>query len=145
MYTVHCSTIQFGENELSTPTSSTSLNTTASHEASLDRSKIGSPADGRKLNGSGEQGSGINSGIAAAQNSEVRPVTVKPVGSKTLTGSYPGDHRAPSKDVAAQSLATAADNGGPRNRVGQFDKPSTGAPMKFGSGAGESEYEGTGA
>jgi hypothetical protein len=29
------------------------------------------------------------------QNSELRPVTVKDVGSKTLEGSHAGDHRAP--------------------------------------------------
>src|SRR5262249_4044827 len=125
-----------GENMSETPTSSNGLNTSATHEASLDRSQIGSPADGRKLNGSGEQGTGVNSGIAASQNSEVRPVIVKQTGHKTITGSNPGDHRAPSQDTAKAPLNSAADNGGPRNRVGQFDKPSTGAPVKYGSGSG---------
>ena len=133
------------EEMMSTSTSSNGLNTSKHADASLDRSHIGSPADGRKLNGSGTSGSGINSGIAASQNSEVRPISVKQVDHVALEGSNKGDHRFPSKDTAAASLASAADNGGPRNRVGQFDKPSTGAPEKFGSGSGESEYEGAGA
>src|SRR4051812_12280233 len=77
--------------------------------------------------------------------SQVNVGPIKPEGSKTLEGSYSGDHRTNPGDVAAASLATAADNGGPRNRVGQFDKPSTGAPEKFGSGSAESDYEGAGA
>lgn len=65
-------------------------------------------------------GSGINQGIAASQPSELSPVTVKPVDRKTLAGSTPGDFRNQPGDVAKASLARAADNGGPRNDVGQF-------------------------
>jgi len=46
--------------------------------------------------------------------------SAKPVDSKTIQGSYPGDHRAPSQDTAKASLFKAADNGGPRASVGQF-------------------------
>ncbi|MCU1271136.1 MAG: hypothetical protein JWN74_2430 [Acidobacteriaceae bacterium] len=77
--------------------------------------------------------------------SQVPAPVAKPVDRKTIEGSTPGDFRSNPGDVAAASVAIAADNGGPRNRVGQFDKPSSGAPEKFGSGSGESEYEGAGA
>ena len=46
-------------------------------------------------------------------------IGVKPVDSRTVEGSFPGDHRAPSRDSAAASLRSAADNGGPRNPAGQ--------------------------
>ena len=105
---------------MSTPTSSNGVNTTAAHEQTLDRSRIGSPADGRKLNATGSQGVTINSGLNVGQNSEVKPITVKPVDSKTITGSYAGDHRSPSRDTVKESLNRAADNGGPRSAVGQF-------------------------
>ena len=100
-----------------TPTSSNGINTSATHEATLDRSKIGSPADGRKLNGTGEQGSSVTSGMAASQNSELRPVTVNPVDFKTVTGSFAGDHRTKTGDVAKDSVNRAADNGGPREAM----------------------------
>jgi hypothetical protein len=63
---------------------------------------------------------GINSGLAAEQNSQLRPVSVKPVDRRTIEGSTPGDFRAKPGDVSKASLMRAADNGGPRNDVGQF-------------------------
>lgn len=47
-------------------------------------------------------------------------VSVKPVDRKTITGSYAGDSRSNPGDVAKSSLNQAADNGGPRARMGQF-------------------------
>lgn len=45
----------------------------------------------------------------------------RPVDSRTLTGSYPGDHRQPSKDVAKSALHQAAEGQrGPRSSAGQF-------------------------
>lgn len=98
---------------MATPTTSNSLNTTAAHEASLKNNGIGSPADGRRLNGSGTQGSDVNSGIAASQNSEVRPVEVKQVGHKTIEGSNAGDHR------SQAAPAVLPDNPAPREPRGQ--------------------------
>ena len=43
----------------------------------------------------------------------------KPVDANHLEGSNKGDHRAHPGDVAAASVAKAADNGGPRQPVGQ--------------------------
>jgi len=126
---------------MGTPTTS-GINTSATHEASLDRSKIGSPADGRKLNATGSTGVTINSGLNVGKNSEVTPITVKQVDHKTIEGSNPGDHRAQPGDTANESLNRAADNGGPRNRVGQFDKPVDGKPIRYGSGSGESQGTG---
>lgn len=60
----------------------------------------------------------INSGMACG--SQLPAPTAKPVDSKTIVGSYPGDHRAQSGDTAKASLDACADNGGPRNSVGQF-------------------------
>lgn len=98
---------------MATTTSSNSINTTAAHEATLDRSQIGSPADGRKLNSTGTQGSGVTSGMAASQNSEVRPVAVKQVDHKTIEGSNPGDSR------AQGAPAVLPNNPAPRTAVGQ--------------------------
>lgn len=67
----------------------------------------------------------------------------KPVDHKTLEGSTPGDFRANPGDVAAASLATAADNGGPRNQVGQFDAPPSVTSKLHGSGSTESQGTGT--
>lgn len=122
MYTVQCSKSNW-RMKLSTPTSSNGINTTASHDASLDRSQIGSPADGRKLNGSGSLGSGVNSGIAASQNSEVRPVVVKQVDHNALIGSNRGDHRAP--NTGAGVTDSFKNQAGPRGET--TDTPNAGA------------------
>ena len=105
-------------NRMATPTSSNGLNTSAHSEKSLDRSHIGFPADGRKLNGSGTTGTSINSGVNAAQPSELRPVTVKDVDSKTLEGSHAGDHRAPNTGAGVTDFAKNAP--GPRDPARQF-------------------------
>lgn len=103
-------------NIMPTPTSSNGLNTSKHADASLDRSHIGSPADGRKLNSSGVQGTDINSGIAASQPSELRPVTATPVDSKTITGSFSGDHRAP--NTGANTTDAFKNQAGPRGETG---------------------------
>jgi hypothetical protein len=78
------------------------------------------------------RGANIESGSApisgGARNDLNRGATVqgrqqenaKHVDQKCIEGSYPGDTRANPGDVAKPSLGKAADNGGPRNRVGQF-------------------------
>jgi hypothetical protein len=96
---------------MSTPTSSTGINATAQHDAALDNKHIGSPADSRRLNSTGSQGSGINSGIAVTQNSEVRPITVKDVDSTVITGS----HKSGNDNVSAKFSTDAFKNqAGPR-------------------------------
>jgi len=60
-----------------------------------------------------EDVSGMNAGSG-------RAINVKLVDANHLEGSNKGDHRTPDKDTAKASLAKAADNGGPRKRVGQF-------------------------
>ena len=72
------------------------INTTNDHEATLRNGKIGDPADGRRLNNTGTKGSSVTSGMNVGQNSAVTPVSVKPVDRRTIEGSTPGDHRAPS-------------------------------------------------
>jgi|SRR5208283_164176 len=58
--------------------------------------------------------SGLNAGAG-------RAINVRPVDCLTVTGSTPGDHRAPSPDTAAASVQHAAVGvGSPRARVGQF-------------------------
>ena len=108
---------------MATPTSSNGLNTSAHSEASLDRSHIGSPADGRRLNGSGTAGSGVTQGMAAAQPSELRPVTVKDVDSNTIEGSHTGDHRAP--NTGAGVTDSFKNQAGPRGET--TDTPNAGA------------------
>jgi hypothetical protein len=49
-----------------------------------------------------------------------RNTPAKPVDRRTITGSYPGDSRLNKGDTAKASLNQAADNGGPRARMGQF-------------------------
>lgn len=122
---------------MSTPTSET-LNG-GSTLAPSQNSDANKSSEGVKLPGATGTDS-INSGMNVS--TQVPSPVAKPVDFKAITGSYAGDHRSNPGDVAAASVATAADNGGPRNRVGQFDKPSTGAPEKFGSGSGESEGAG---
>jgi hypothetical protein len=53
-------------------------------------------------------------------NANQIPIVVKPVDRLTIQGSYPGDSRSKPGDTAKASLDKAADNGGPRNSVGQF-------------------------
>src|SRR5690348_16953310 len=108
---------------MATPTSSNGLNTSAHSEASLDRSHIGSPADGRRLNGSGTAGSGVTQGMAAAQPSELRPVSVKNVDAKTIEGSHAGDHRAP--NTGAGVTDSFKNQAGPRGET--TDTPNAGA------------------
>lgn len=61
-----------------------------------------------------ENVSGLNAGSG-------RATSVKPVDSRTIEGSTPGDHRTASKDTAASSLHQAAEGqGGPRSTRGQF-------------------------
>ena len=93
-----------------TPTSSNGLNNNAD---SLKNHQIGSPADGRRLNGSGTPGTDINSGITASQNSELRPVMVTPVDCKVIEGSGSGDSRAEA-DFSMDSFQNQA---GPRGET----------------------------
>ena len=63
-------------------------------------------------------------------------VNVKPVDSKTVQGSYAGDHRSKPGDVAASSLRTASGSDkGPRDGMGQFPLggrvPAPSAPQSF--------------
>ena len=56
-----------------------------------------------------------------------RAIDVKRVDRRTIEGSTPGDHRAPSKDVAKASLTQAAEGqGGPRSAQGNS---RTGEPI----------------
>ena len=71
--------------------------------------------------------SGLNAGAG-------RGIAVKPVGSRTIEGSTPGDHRAPSKDTAKNSLHQAAEGqGGPRSSRGQFPNGRADTAAKGGS------------
>lgn len=60
-----------------------------------------------------ENVSGLNAGSG-------RAISVQPVDARNIEGSYKGDTRRAPGDTAKSSLAKAADNGGPRQRVGQF-------------------------
>lgn len=68
---------------------------------------------GQKQTASGAAGSGITAGMGAAQNSQVRPITVTPVDRKTIEGSTPGDFR------SQAAPAILPDNPGPRDPKGQ--------------------------
>jgi len=72
----------------------------------------------------------ITSGMACSSPLPASVVVV-PVDRLTLQGSYPGDSRANPGDVAKQSLAQAADSGGPRASVGQarLSKYETSGPL----------------
>jgi hypothetical protein len=77
--------------------------------------KIGGPEDDKTLGNPGAvAGSSVTSGMAAAPNSQVRPITVKPVDRKTIEGSYPGDFRTGNVD-----RVVLPDNPGPREPKGQ--------------------------
>lgn len=92
------------------------MNASADHSKALDRSHIGSPADGRRLNGSGTQGTGTMSGVAASQNSEVRQVTVKQVDYVALEGSNaPGNFV--EKESADFSTDAFKNQAGPRGET----------------------------
>jgi len=123
------------EEIMSTPTTSTSINTTATHEATLDRSKIGSPADGRKLNATGSTGVTINSGLNVGQNSEVTPINVKLVDGKEMGASYRDRNVTKSGDFAKASVDRIANADGPRSAVEQFPlsskTPAASAPESF--------------
>ena len=103
---------------MSTPTSET-LNGgstfTPTQKSGADESVKGQLAELAKPR---MTGGNTTSGMTC--NSQIPAPVAKPVDSKTITGSYPGDHRAQPGDVAKESLDKAADNGGPRNSVGQF-------------------------
>ena len=100
---------------MATLTSSTGLNASTDHAEALRRNQIGSPADGRKLNGSGTPGTDINSGITASQNSEMRPVMVKDVDSTVIEGSHSSSSDDVSKDFSMESFKNQA---GPRGKTG---------------------------
>jgi hypothetical protein len=69
--------------------------------------------------------------------SQVGTPMARPVDRLTITGSTPGDHRAPSRDTAKSAVDRASDNGGPRKPMGQ-EKISgrTPAPSGFQSFGG---------
>lgn len=74
-----------------------------------------------------ESVSGMNAGSG-------RAIDVKRVDRRTIEGSTPGDHRAPSKDVAKASLTQAAEGqGGPRSSTGQFPNGRADTAGKGGS------------
>lgn len=67
--------------------------------------------------GAASRPSGSVSGLNAGSG---RGISVKPVDCRTITGSTPGDHRAPSPDTTAASVQRAANGAGVRGPVGQF-------------------------
>lgn len=79
---------------------------------SLKNHQIGSPADGRKLNGSGTVGSSLTSDMTV---SSVVPVSVKDVDSKVIEGS----HKSGSDDVSSKfSTESFKNQAGPRGETG---------------------------
>ena len=77
-----------------------------------DNAMPNAAAEGRKASpANNATGSGVTSGMAVG--SQVVVGAVKPVDSKTLGGSYPGDHR------AKAAPAVLPNNPGPREAVGQ--------------------------
>jgi hypothetical protein len=110
------------QSTMSTPTSSNGLNATpqprpaVGREATIDRANPSSVVTGTRLTAPATDN--INSGFTCG--SQLPAPAAKPVDFKTVVGSYAGDHRSPSVDTAKASLDAAADNGGPRNPVGQF-------------------------
>lgn len=120
-----------------TTTSMNVKDTPASREPLQANAMPNAASEGQQARNAGANGGTINSGLAVND-------TQFKVAIPAIQRVKDGTTRSLG-DVARSSVDRAADNGGPRNRVGQFDKPSTGAPEKFGSGSGESEYEGTGA
>lgn len=107
---------------MSTPTSETLNGGSTFAPTQSDATKSG---EGVKLPGAGGTDS-INSGFNVG--SQVNVGTVKPVDHKTIEGSTPGDFRSNPGDVAATSVASATDNGGPRSQVGQFPLSGKQAP-----------------
>jgi hypothetical protein len=87
----------------------------SNNAAPLRKNAVGSPADGKKMSDSNQQGSSTTSGMSVG--SQI-PVAVKPVDRLTITGSTPGDHRAPA--LAADITAFAKNSPNPRENVGQF-------------------------
>ena len=85
---------------------------------------IGSPADGKKLANSPEQGSSVTSGMSLSSPVTVGPI--KPVDRKTIEGSTPGDHRAPA--LKADITAFAKNSPGPREPKGQSQVMSSKLP-----------------
>jgi hypothetical protein len=54
-----------------------------------------------------------------AEVDAARPTVAKPVDSRTIAGSYAGDHRAPSSDTAKDSLNQSATGHGAFDTMGQ--------------------------
>lgn len=82
-------------------------------------------------NGAASRDKGDISGMNAGRG---RGITVRPVDCRTIAGSTPGDHRAPSKDVAKASLTQAAEGqDGPRSSTGQFPNGRADTAGKGGS------------
>jgi hypothetical protein len=82
-------------------------------------------------NGAASRPAGDVSGLNAGSG---RGIAVRPVDSRTIQGSTPGDHRAPSSDVAKGSLHQAAEGqGGPRAVTGQFPNGKADTAGKGGS------------
>ncbi len=93
------------------------ITTTNDHEATLKNGKIGDAADGRRLNSTGTKGSTTTSGMNVG--SQVTPITVKDVGSKTLEGSHAGDHRAP--NTGAGITDSFKNQAGPRGETNEIE------------------------
>lgn len=89
---------------MATPTAS------PSNAPALKNNAVGTPADGQKPVSANPSTSSM--GVS----SQVGPIIVKPVGNKTLEGSYPGDHRdIESADFSTDSFKSEA---GPRGETG---------------------------
>jgi len=100
----------------------------SNNAAPLRKNAVGSPADGKKMSDSNQQGSSTTSGMSVGSPI---PVVVKPVDRLTIAGSTPGDHRAPA--LAADITASAKNSPNPRENVGQFPlsarTPAASAPI----------------
>jgi hypothetical protein len=103
---------------MSTPTSSTGITV-----------PVELPTSPKPTGATANAGTGINGGLGAAHNSEVRPITVKPVDHRAIEGTNTGDWRSKSSDVALPA------NPGPRQGMTQAPlssrTPAPAAPASF--------------
>ena len=109
------------EQQMSNPTTNTAINVAT--DTASPRLKVGREVPVNHANpvfpgGSALKGEpSVNTTSGMSVGSQVVVGAMKPVDSKTLVGSYAGDHRIPAKDGVTATLDALKNAGGPRSQM----------------------------
>ncbi len=99
---------------MSTPTTSNGINANSDSNPTQEIAVLTQTSDDAAVSSLGQKQRVDSSGMTV---SSVIPIAVKPVDSKSLQGSYAGDHRIPARDGVTSAMDGIRNAPGPRGET----------------------------